>query len=137
MKKGISILVSLLLLGSGLQLSIDRHFCGGKIADVKVSLTGKIASCGMEDYQSDLIYYPVINKNCCEDEVILYSIDNNFYPEYNNRIPDDPGKLISQTPLNSINFYYIQENNLLKFILPPGNDPASKLTQSVICVFRI
>jgi hypothetical protein len=137
MKKAVSILVSILLLGSGLQLSLDRHFCDGKMVDVKVSFTGKMASCGMEDDQQDLFDYQVIKTNCCEDEIILYGLDNSFYPEFNNIHSVDPIKVIYQKPSDIINSYNIQVSNLLKLIFPSGNEPGSTLTQSEICVFRI
>ncbi len=36
------------MLASGMKVSIDRHYCGGQLAATKISVTGKLASCGME-----------------------------------------------------------------------------------------
>jgi len=36
-----------------LHLSVATHYCGGKIVASQISLSGKLASCGMEDDKSD------------------------------------------------------------------------------------
>jgi hypothetical protein len=49
MKKVLILLIAVILAVSGMQISLDRHYCGGQLADVRVSVTGKLASCGMEN----------------------------------------------------------------------------------------
>ena len=49
MKKGVSILMALMLILAGLHLSVSSHFCCGKLATVKLTFTGEKAGCGMED----------------------------------------------------------------------------------------
>jgi hypothetical protein len=35
-KKAVNILIIIFILASAMRLTIDRHFCGGKVADIKV-----------------------------------------------------------------------------------------------------
>ena len=49
MKKFISISLTFLLLAALFHFSIATHYCGGTIAATKISLSGKLASCGMEN----------------------------------------------------------------------------------------
>ncbi|MBE0667726.1 MAG: hypothetical protein IH593_08640, partial [Bacteroidales bacterium] len=48
MKKTISILFVCTVLLTGFQAVISTHYCGGRFADARVSLSGQLASCGME-----------------------------------------------------------------------------------------
>src|SRR4030042_4261887 len=82
MKKVFTILIATILLASGMQVSIDRHFCGGELADVKFSVTGKMGSCGMEQDEPICPNHSVIINNCCEDQVTFYSISSKYFPEY-------------------------------------------------------
>jgi len=83
MKKLLSISLALLMLLSGMQLTISMHYCGGEFADSKVSLNGHIASCGMEgivgnctDSESSL------DESCCKNQISVYAIDQNFSPTF-------------------------------------------------------
>jgi len=63
MKKVLTILIAAFLLASGMQVSIDHHYCGGSLAGTRISLTGKLASCGMEKPESSCPDHPGIDKN--------------------------------------------------------------------------
>jgi len=137
MKKALTSIFAVILLASGMQATLDRHYCGGSLADIRISFTGKMASCGMEQSEPDRPDYPIIDKKCCEDQLFFYKISSNYYPEY--------FKLTQLTserdniPTQAYNFvtdisYY---QNLVKWVLPPGDILRSGLTQSEICVFRI
>ena len=79
MKKGFSILLSLVLILSGVHVTVSTHFCGGKVAASEVSLSGKLATCGMEDNMSACpLQGQNIKSHCCEDIVTIYGIDNNY-----------------------------------------------------------
>lgn len=73
----------LLVLTAMLHLSVARHYCGGELAATKVSLSGALATCGMEDTEGNCPYdhndYQ-IESHCCEDDLTAYSIDNNYTP---------------------------------------------------------
>ena len=137
MKKVLTILIATLLLASGMQVTLDRHYCGGSLADVRVSLTGKLASCGMEKPESRCPHHPIIDKKCCEDQVSYFSINCNYFPEYfrlahttleRDIFPLQMGNYISDNSTNP---------DLINWGFPPGDILKSRLTQSEICVFRI
>jgi hypothetical protein len=137
MKKVLTIFMATFLLASGMQVSLDRHFCCGTLADIKISVTGKMASCGMEQSESSCPGHPVINKKCCEDQVSFYSISSKYYPEYFRlTLPASERDIF---PLQIGN--YITDNSfnpdLINCGFPPGDSFKSRLTQSGICVFRI
>jgi hypothetical protein len=137
MKKILTILIATFLLASGMQVTLDRHYCGGTLADTRISITGKLASCGMEKPELSCPDHQVFNKKCCEDRVSYFSISSNYYPEYFKLTYHDSergtvhlltGNVIADNSCNS---------DLNYRIFPPGNYFKSRLTQSEICVFRI
>jgi hypothetical protein len=137
MKKSLTILITVVLLASGMQVSIDRHYCGGELADIKLSLTGRMASCGMEKTENKCPDYPVFNKKCCEDQISFYSISSKYFPGFFKLSHPSTGKDI---PLAHISFIVLRNLNTSDFIaweLPPGDKSKSSLTLSEICVFRI
>jgi uncharacterized protein YxeA len=48
MKKIFSILFAVMVVLSGMHISISTHICGGEIAAVKLSVSAVKATCGME-----------------------------------------------------------------------------------------
>jgi len=137
MKKVLTILITTILLASGMQVTIDRHFCGGSLAGTRISITGKLASCGMEKPESSFPDHPVYNKKCCEDHISYFSISSNYYPEYykltyhsseRGSIHLLTGNIISDNSYNP---------DLINWAFPPGDYFKLRLTQSEICVFRI
>jgi hypothetical protein len=137
MKKVLTILFAAFILVSGMQVSIDHHYCGGSLAGTRISVTGKLASCGMEESGSSCPDHPVIDKKCCEDQLSFYSISGNYYPEYfkliyptseRGTIYLHTGNVISDSSYNP---------DLINRVFPPGDSFKPRLTQSGICVFRI
>jgi len=128
MKKGSAILVIFVLLVSGMHISIDRHYCGGTLADVKVSVTGKLASCGMEQAEPECRNQSMFDQKCC---------GTNYFPEYNNIMHPVSGTEIIF--LQRDNHITVSSFNTISYfrVLPPGNNVSSRLTQPDICVFRI
>jgi len=138
MKKIFSISFALLILLSGMNLTIAFHICGKKVEAVKWSFTGKKAGCGME---SDKVTCPAqkgFSKNCCQDKTSFYSIDNNYKPSNH----QNTKSLIK----NLRNFYFTLNNSdnfSNSYISDKVNVVSSErvITNSVylpeICVFRI
>jgi len=127
------------MLLSGMQLTISTHYCGGKLADSKVSILGQLASCGMES-ATDECTQPGnhVKSSCCNDNVSVYAVDHNYSPSFTGF------KAFSQTVLQ---VFTISENSTLHSITPLGqlftdvSPPGSLLVHAVslpkICVFRI
>ena len=139
MKKGVSISLVLLIIAAILHLSVATHYCSGKVASSKLSLTGKLANCGMENSKKGLPF-PETNftKHCCDDVVTFCGIDNNYAPsfsfipesyQYNFQIFAIPVELSvkSQTNINSLHTN----------VSPPGALMSTNVDLSNICVFRI
>jgi hypothetical protein len=139
MKKILSISVALLMLLSGLQLTISRHYCGGELADAKVSLTGHIASCGMEGETDDCAQPGNhVKSSCCNNKVSVYEVDHNYSPSFTEF------KAFAQTVLQvftipeNITFHSLTSlNNHYSDVSPPGFLPANAVSLPKICVFRI
>jgi hypothetical protein len=139
MKKVFSISLSLLMVAAMLHISVAMHYCGGKEVATTVSLSGKLASCGMECSEEELpLTGTYFNKQCCADIVTTFGIDNHYTPtysfipesfQYNFQVLAIPVELSakSQTDLNL----------LYTSVSPPGVLMSTKVDLSNICVFRI
>jgi hypothetical protein len=137
MRKFLSILFSLVLLVPAIKISLDRHYCGGELSGVKISISGKPATCGMEDSNHPISGSQVFNAKCCEDQITIFNLDYRYYPETpccnNHKITKDiPHEAFDHIP--SFRNYVTQTN--LKFI-PPGRYFALGPEQAEICLFRI
>jgi len=141
MKKFLSISFSLLILISGLQLTVSTHYCGGEIAASKVSVSGELASCGMEA-EVPVKQCPLsgshFDSNCCNTKVSVFAIDNNYPPSLTDY------KSFSQPVLQVFDIpvgYQIQSLSVLSpystNVSPPGNFMVSAVSLPDICVFRI
>lgn len=139
MKKIVSISFALLMLLSGMQLTISRHYCGGELADAKVSLTGHIASCGMEGETDDCAQPGNhVKSSCCNNQVSIYVIDHNFAPSFSVFKTFEQQVLqVFILPeiqnLNAITAY----NRIYTDVSPPPNWLVSDVNLSDIGVFRI
>jgi len=139
MKKLLSISLSWLMLLSGLQLTLSLHYCGGELADSKVSLTGHIASCGMEG-ETDECPQPGnhLESSCCNNQTSVYAVDQNFtpsFPEFKNfEQPVLQVFILSEIQnFNALTAY----NRIYTNVSPPINLLVSDVNLSDIGVFRI
>jgi len=139
MKKGTSISLALLMIAAMFHFSVATHFCGGKLASSKVSLTGKLANCGMEDTDMQVLLSGInFSKHCCDDVVTYYGIDSNYIPsfsyfpesfQHNFQIFSIP----AENPPYSVAVLSSHYINLC----PPGALMSTCVDLSGICVFRI
>ena len=139
MKKLFSISIALIMLLSGMQLTISRHYCGGAHADAKVSLLGQIASCGMEGETDDCAQPGNhLKSSCCNNKVSVYEVDHNYSPSFTEF------KAFAQTvlqvfviPENITSHSLTAVNQIVTDVSPPGFLPATAVSLPKICVFRI
>jgi hypothetical protein len=139
MKKLFSISIAFIMLLSGLQLTVSRHYCGGELADSKVSVWGHVASCGMETATDDCTQPgDHVKSNCCNNKVSVYEVDHNYSPSFTEF------KAFAQTVLQvfvipeNITFHSLTSfSNLYTDVSPPGFLPANAVSLPKICVFRI
>ena len=139
MKKIFSISLTLLMLVTILHFSVAIHYCQGKEFASKLSLTGKLASCGMEDNEKTL---PLTGthfvKHCCDNVVTYIGRDNNYFPSYT-FIPESVQYSFQSFALPSgyssnysacLIHSYTNES-------PPGTLMSNDVDLTDICVFRI
>lgn len=121
------------------RLTIAIHYCSGEVAATKVSLSGKLASCGMESTEKS---FPVPGNNltnhCCDNQVTTIGILNNF---------TTPGTLPLENPHKIQKAFYVPVSQIVHSIIatstlytsfdPPGRFLTSTVSLPDICVFRI
>ena len=139
MKKVFSILFALTILLSGVHITVSTHFCGGKVAASEISLSGKLASCGMEGNEDSC---PMTGHNltthCCENIVSVYCLDNNFAPS-TFFVPDSYQNNF-QIFSNFAGYpaHFIPDlKSISTSVSPPGALMYAYVDLSYICVFRI
>jgi hypothetical protein len=138
MKTILSIPLIILIFFSGVSFKFATHYCEGYVAATKVSLTGELATCGMDhpsDYHSLQDTY---NNNCCEDFISSYSICNNYVPSSYN--VNNPGRQVISmifAPVNYLDNKELIVNTSENIIKPPGNYYPNCIARPVLCIFRI
>jgi len=137
MKKILTPFLALLLLLSGMHLSVASHYCGGMLAQVKWSFDRELASCGMESQKTPQKGIS-IDQNCCFDELSTYTTDGQYQFQSLELKAFSPQVISSFTaPLSMLfksqdpaDFHYTH-------VFPPGNVLPSQVLQENICVFLI
>jgi hypothetical protein len=138
MKTILSIPLIVLILFSGISVKFASHFCGGYVAATKISLTGELATCGMEPTSDSNPLQDTYKNKCCEDVISAYSICNNYIPSYHFII--EPGQHIIDQIAVLTGYHSNQEtiiNTSCKNIRPPGTHHSNNVDQQVLCIFRI
>ena len=139
MRKATSISLIILMIAAMLHVSLATHYCGGKDVASIISLSGKLANCGMEGLQKELPPSgSSFTKHCCDDVVSYYGTDINYVPsfnivsesfQYNFQVFTLPVQLSSNSFTGFISFY--------TDVIPPGVLMSTNVDLSSICVFRI
>jgi hypothetical protein len=138
MKKGFSIAMIILTLTAMLQLTVATHYCGGEIAGSKISFSGKVASCGMEDDDSNQPCTDTyLTTHCCQDVVHSYSITANYFPSLS-ALPEtyqQPSPLFNIPDRAAFRSSISSQTNSNKS--PPGDIVCRSVDLSEICTLRI
>ena len=139
MKKLLSISLALLMLLSGMQLTISMHYCGGELADSKVSVTGHLASCGMETETDNCTSANTIEEtDCCRNKVSIYLVDQNYSPSYSEfKIFSQSVLQIFSLPENNSFHSIFATNTISTDVSPPENKLVHAVSLPKICVFLI
>jgi hypothetical protein len=138
MNRAASILVILLVLGSATGITIDRHFCGGEVVDVRLAVDDKHATCGMEQDYIACTNASEFKNNCCQNVLSKFSVSD--YSISSILMIDKPlspvTHILCQTPeVSLINSF---RNPLtVNDTGPPGSDLFLPDQQSILCIFRI
>jgi len=139
-KKTLSILTVLLTIASMLNFSVARHYCRGVEVASRFSLSGELASCGMEETENGCpLHGQMLDNHCCDDSVIMYGIDNTCinspysFPEESrtNHLPLLPAQATAVNSMLLLTGSYFTDTG------PPlSRDPATVHLTS-ICLFRL
>ena len=138
MKKLFSISFALLILLSGMHLTIATHICKGTVAATKWSFIGEEATCGMESSKQACPVHKTFNSNCCQNVVAVYSVDNNY---------DNSSFQFKEVTKNLIQIFVIPfgvslnssiaANLFNTSVSPPDIAMTSAVSLDDICIFRI
>ena len=139
MRKTTSILMSFVVLLTGIHLSIASHLCQGKLVDVNVSFTGiNASSCCVEGNVISSPSGKIIKKHCCENELTTLSVDPNYSPSYfknidvSQKVIHISGALLTKVVSESA---YTPHSHPIHS--PPGIFQTNTVELAGICVFRI
>lgn len=141
MKKLLSILTIILVVTAMLHFSVAQHYCGGEIVASKISLSGSLATCGMEGNEGECRHGrhgDLVESHCCDDVLTSISIDNNYTPV----TKADAGCEKTKVPVPVMPFENPVRLSFVKFrswsgISPPGQLTTSSVDLPQIGVFRI
>jgi hypothetical protein len=139
MKKIISISLTFLLLTALFHFSIATHYCGGTIAATKISLSGKLASCGMtNDEDNTPLSGTYFVSHCCENHLTFCSVTSNYQPTFS-YVPEvyrDHIKILS-IPEGSTLQSAVLASPICTNVSPPGELVSTNVDLSDICVYRL
>jgi hypothetical protein len=139
MRKGFSIFLSLLMLTAIVKLSVATHYCRGREVAITVSLSGKLASCNLECSEMELpLTGTNFTKQCCDDVVTFYGIDNNYTPSFS--FVQETFQSNFQVLALPIGLSVNSCGDLIRLytnVNPPGVLISTNVDLSDICVFRI
>jgi hypothetical protein len=138
-KKILSISTIVLTLAAILNISVATHYCGGMIASSKVSLSGELSSCGMEndDIVQPAISGLIFSSHCCENIVKRYNVTGTYFPSFSS-FPESFQQHIQtfEVPELSFRYAFAPLKNLTSES-PPVILYNSHVDLSDICIFRI
>jgi hypothetical protein len=138
MKSVLSISLSVLILFSGINIRYAAHYCGGNVVATKISLSGELATCGMEPGEANNSFSVTIKTHCCEDITSQFTINNTYVASLSTT--DLPGQKIIDYGFFSLDHLIIRGYPLINFfndIRPPDNIHSITDLASVLCTFRI
>jgi hypothetical protein len=139
MKKVTSISLVILLVAAMLHISIATHYCGGKDIASRVSMTGRLATCGMESSENKItIPGCSFTNHCCDDVVTFCGTDNNYVPSFS-FVPESfqNNFQIWAIPLELIGHSFSGLIPLYTDVGPSGVLMSTSVDLCDICVFRI
>jgi hypothetical protein len=139
MRKVFSILFALVMMISSAHFTIATHYCGGEVAARKISLSGTLATCGMEDSKENCASPGMhVKTPCCDNKVVTVGIVNNFTSPVSIQIANTQN--IQDLFFLQVNLFYHSIsgfNQSFTNIHPPGGFSASAVDLNNICAFRI
>jgi hypothetical protein len=122
-----------------LHISIAMHYCEGKEVATTISLTGKLASCGMVCSKDEIpLQGTNFTRHCCDNTLTFCGTSSNYSPtysfvpesfQYNFQVLAIAVELSAKSQTDNIHLY--------SNVSPPGALMSTNVDLSSICVFRI
>lgn len=138
MKRFASIPLVILILFSGISVNIASHYCGGRLVDTRISLSGKLASCGMQDQPTPFSPNGVINRHCCDNILSSFTLGTNYVPPAITTLNHYAPELIHYFLPSGLSVGQDYSVSFLSSIIrPPGLFNPDDVELQAICVFRI
>ena len=123
-----------------MHITFATHYCASANATfLKVTFTSELASCGMES-SDDECSTPGnhLEKPCCDDNVSVLAVDNNYVPSFTNFTAFAQHILQVYIVPVSFEIHSLTAINLIgASVSPPGNFLAHAVSLPKICVFLI
>jgi len=121
-----------------MHLSIARHFCGGEMADMKISFSGVKATCGMETDKATCSEHDNITSDCCRNEFSMLTVDN-YLSSSSMQVQEITQPVFQLYFLPLIQSLYSFDAALKTYTdaSPPDMLMANTVSLPKICVFRI
>jgi hypothetical protein len=138
MKRILSISLAILLLTSGMHMTMASHFCGGMLAQVKWSMDRELASCGMEGEAEHQPKGITLHEACCNDVVSTYTTDSQYQVQSLELKKITPVVLACFT-VPQCHLFKSQHpaDYLYTHVFPPGEKVPNQVFLEDICVFLI
>lgn len=139
MKKAFSISLSLLVVAAMFHISVAMHYCEGKEVATMVSVSGKLASCGMTCSNEEIpLQGTNITNYCCDNNIIFCGVSSNYSPTYT-FIPESYqyNFHVLAIPVAFSIKSQLENNSFYSNVSPPGALMSTNVDLSNICVFRI
>lgn len=140
MKKIFSILFTFLILLSVMHITIATHHCGSADKTFeKVSVTGELASCGMEG-PNDKCSAPGnhFEDHCCDNSLSILAVNHDYAPSFTNFTAFSQHVLQVYIVPVSIEVHSLTTLNLISTsVSPPDNFRVHAVSLPKICFFLI
>jgi hypothetical protein len=122
-----------------LHISIATHYCMGRIAASKISLSGEFATCGMENDENQQTQTGThFTPHCCDNVLVYCGVHGNYFPSFS-FVPESYNNnfqiFSTSVSLTSSSITSLQLINA--GASPPGVSASNIVDLSAICVLRI
>ena len=137
-RKILAIPLIVLILFSGISIKFATHYCQGSVFATRVSLTGQLATCGMEHHEDHNLSQESITSECCDDVLSAYTLSNNYLGStFHIDNPNLTGTYFVFMPFHTEVVAPITHVPSYSNIRPPGMNDLYTPAIQTLCVFRI
>lgn len=123
-----------------MHISFASHHCMGDAESFeKISLTGELATCGMEDANSNnSLPGTYLKDHCCDNEVSVLTVDNNYSASsFEFKVSSPVVLQVFLIPESIPTHILYSINGKRTDVSPPGDLLLNEVELPKICVFRI